>query len=56
MGLNTGITEKINNSSKIFIALLMSIGRFGPLLLALMFVGKKIETKAKPAYEVVRLG
>ena len=56
VGLTTGITEKINNSSKIFIALLMIIGRFGPLLLALMFVGKKIETKAKPAYEVVRLG
>ena len=56
VGLTTGITEKLNDFSKIFISFLMIIGRFGPLLLALMFVGKKIEAKAKPAYEVVRLG
>jgi len=56
VGLTTGITNELNDISKIFIIFLMIIGRFGPLLLALMFIGKKSQINAKPAYENIRLG
>ena len=56
VGLTTGITSKLNGFSKIFIIFLMIIGRFGPLLLALMFIGKNFRVSSKPAYENIRLG
>ena len=56
VGLTTGITNQLNDISKIFIIFLMIIGRFGPLLLALMFIGKNYKVNAKPAYENIRLG
>ena len=56
VGLTTGITNELNNISKIFIIFLMVIGRFGPLLLALMFIGKNYKINAKPPYENIRLG
>tara|TARA_B110000438_G_scaffold263999_1_gene276358 strand:+ start:3657 stop:5141 length:1485 start_codon:yes stop_codon:yes gene_type:complete len=56
VGLTTGITNELNDISKIFIIFLMIIGRFGPLLLALMFIGKNYKINAKPAYENIRLG
>ena len=56
VGLTTGITNELNDISKIFIIFLMVIGRFGPLLLALMFIGKNYKINAKPPYENIRLG
>jgi trk system potassium uptake protein TrkH len=56
VGLTTGITGSLNESSKILISFLMIVGRFGPMLLALMFVGRRSMSKAKPAYEIVRIG
>ena len=56
VGLTTGITSELNGISKIFIIFLMIIGRFGPLLLALMFISKNYKVNAKPAYENIRLG
>ena len=56
VGLTTGITSELSGVSKIFIIFLMIIGRFGPLLLALMFIGKNYKVNAKPAYENIRLG
>jgi|TARA_B110000263_G_scaffold151433_1_gene131459 trk system potassium uptake protein TrkH len=56
VGLTTGITSKLNDFSKIFLIFLMIVGRFGPLLLALMFIGKNFRVSSKPAYENIRLG
>ena len=54
--LNLCINFCLNESSKILISFLMIVGRFGPMLLALMFVGRRSMSKAKPAYEIVRIG
>ena len=56
VGLTTGITSSLNDSSKVLMSFLMVIGRFGPMVLALMFVGKRRKENAKPAYEIVRIG
>ena len=56
VGLTTGITGSLNDSSKVLMSFLMIIGRFGPMVLAIMFVGKTKRENAKPAYEIVRIG
>tara|TARA_B100001094_G_C18185186_1_gene803358 strand:- start:752 stop:2236 length:1485 start_codon:yes stop_codon:yes gene_type:complete len=56
VGLTTGITGSLSDFSKVLMSFLMIVGRFGPMLLAIMFVGKRNKENAKPAYEIVRIG
>ena len=56
VGLSTGITSELNSSARVLISVTMFLGRFGPLTLALLMIGKKAEDSYQLTQERVRIG
>ena len=56
VGLSTGITPDLTTGSRIVIILAMFIGRFGPLTLGLLMVGRQREDRYSFPEEDVRIG
>lgn len=56
VGLSTGITSELNSSARVLISVAMFLGRFGPLTLALLMIGKKAEDSYQLTQERVRIG
>ncbi len=56
VGLRTGITADLNSAARIVIVVAMFLGRFGPLTLALLMVGRESDEPYRFATERVRIG
>ena len=56
VGLSTGITADLNTAARLVIVVAMFLGRFGPLTLALLMVGREAEEPYRFASERVRIG
>lgn len=56
VGLDTGITTKLNAPTQVLIVIAMFLGRFGPLTLALLMAGSQIEQRYSLPTEEVRIG
>ena len=56
VGLDTGITSKLNGPTQTLIIFAMFLGRFGPLTLALLMAGRQVEQRYALPAEEVRIG
>ena len=56
VGLDTGITSKLNAPTQGLVIFAMFLGRFGPLSLALLMAGRQIEQRYSFPTEEVRIG
>jgi trk system potassium uptake protein TrkH len=56
VGLSTGITADLNTGARIIVVVAMFLGRFGPLTLALLMVGRESDEPYRFASERVRIG
>ncbi|MXZ02952.1 MAG: hypothetical protein F4Y88_04565 [Chloroflexi bacterium] len=56
VGLDTGITSKLNGPTQALIIFAMFLGRFGPLTLALLMAGRQVEQRYALPAEEVRIG
>ncbi len=56
VGLDTGITSKLNAPTQLLVISAMFIGRFGPLTLALLMAGRRVEQRYSLPAEEVRIG
>ena len=56
VGLDTGITSKLNTPTQLLIITAMFLGRFGPLTRALLMAGRQVEQGYSLPTEEVRIG
>ena len=56
VGLDTGITTKLNAPTQVLVIFAMFMGRFGPLSLALLMAGRLVEQRYSRPTEEVRIG
>ena len=56
VGLDTGITSKLNGPTQVLVIFAMFLGRFGPLSLALLMAGRLVDQRYSLPSEEVRIG
>ena len=56
VGLDTGITSRLNAPTQGLVIIAMFLGRFGPLTLALLMAGRQVEQRYDLPTEEVRIG
>ena len=56
VGLSTGITPELNAPTQVIVIVAMFLGRFGPLSLALLMAGRRVDERFSFPTEEVRIG